>query len=252
MSTIVVTGWTGQLGAPVTAGLRAAGHSVRGLSRRGGTGSVACDLVTGAGLVDALREVDTVVHLATSNGSKDVVMAENLANAAVTAGVRHLVVMSIVGIEKIPIGFYRDRVRIEEILRACGVPLTVLRATQFHSFVERLFTAQRFSPVILGPTMRFQPISVDDVATRLVELAGGAPAGRVDDIGGPEQNTVREWHRRWASATGSRRPMVPIRLPIELFRALGDGPNLVPGRPFGHRTFEQYLAETASTARERS
>ncbi|MGU3434138.1 SDR family oxidoreductase [Actinomycetes bacterium M1A6_2h] len=252
MTSTVVTGWTGQLGSPVTAGLRAAGQDVRGLSRRGGPDAVPCDLLTGTGLSDALRGVDTVVHCATTNSSKDVAMAENLARAAAGAGVTHIVPISIVGVDDTPIGFYRDRVRIEQIFLDSGVPLTILRATQFHSFVERLFTAQKYSPVVVGPAFRFQPISVDDVAARLVELAAAAPAGRVADIGGPEQNTLRHWHGRWAEATGSRRPFVSVRLPIRLFRAYDAGVNLVPGLPYGRGTFERYLAERASTARERS
>jgi uncharacterized protein YbjT (DUF2867 family) len=245
MTRFLVTGWTGQLGAPVTERLRAAGHTVRGLSRRGGPDATACDLTTGAGLAAALGGIDTVVHLATTNGSKDVAIAQNLVRAAEQAEVRHLVLISIVGIEDVPIGFYRDRVRIEQSVTESAVPTTVLRATQFHSFVERIFSAQRFSPVLLGPAFRFQPISTDDVADRLTELALGAPAGRVDDIGGPETATLRQWHRRWASATGSRRPFVSIRLPGKLFRAYDAGVNLVPGPAYGRGTFEEYLSERA-------
>lgn len=249
MAKYLVTGSTGQLGAPTALRLRELGYNVQGLTRGGGPDAIACDLLTGEGLDAALDSVDTVVHLATTNSGKDVAMAENLAAAAARAGTAHLVLVSIVGIEEIPIGFYRDRVRIEQAFLDSGVPLTIQRATQFHSFVDRVFTAQRLSPVILGPSWRFQPIAVEDVAARLAELAVGEPRGRVPDLGGPEQRELREWHREWRAAAGSRRPMWSIRLPGKLFAAYDAGVNLVGdgcSRDVGSAgvgTFGAYLAD---------
>lgn len=246
MTTYLVTGSTGQLGSPTATLLRAGGHSVRGLTRRGGDGAVVADLLTADGLAEALRGVDTVVHLATTNGKKDVAMAENLTHGARAAGVTHFVLISIVGIDKLPMSFYRDRVRVEEIVMRSGIAATIQRATQFHSFVDRLFRSQRYTPVIITPSVRFQPIAVEEVAKRLAELAAGEPQGRAPDIGGPEQRTVRDLHSAWRHATGSRRRAVPLRLPGKIFAAYEAGANLVPGEPFGRQAFESYLSEKYS------
>jgi uncharacterized protein YbjT (DUF2867 family) len=247
MTTTVVTGATGRLGRPTVQRLRAAGHEVRALSRRSGPGLVTGDLSSGAGIGAALAGADVVVHLAT--GRDDVAAARTLVDAAAGAGVRHLVLVSIVGIEEVPLGYYRQKVAVESVVRESAVPATVLRSTQFHPFVEGLFTAQRRLPVVLAPTFRLQPIAVEDVADRLVELAGAAPAGRVPDIGGPEQRTVRDLAGAWARATGTRRPIVPLTLPGRLFGAYAAGRALVPGPAYGRRTFEDHLAGRAGAVR---
>jgi uncharacterized protein YbjT (DUF2867 family) len=243
MTKILVTGSTGQLGAPTTAALRAAGYDVRGLTRAGGEGAVAGDIVTGQGLDDALRGIDTVVHLATTNGARDVVMAKNLTAAAQRMGVSHFVLISIVGIERIPLGFYRDRVVIEDIVMSSGLPFTIQRATQFHSFIDTMFSAQKFLPLLVVPRWTYQPIDIGEVASRLAELAQGAPRGRVDDIGGPAQRSMRDLHAAWKKATGSKRGVMVVHLPGALFAAYDAGVNLVPGAPEGRGTFEAYLEE---------
>ncbi len=241
MTTFLVTGATGRIGVPTTAQLRSAGHDVRALSRRSGPGLVTGDLLTGLDSA-VLDDVDTIIHLATTNGAKDIQVAKNLFRAAAAAGVAHVVLLSIVGIDTIPMGFYKQRVQIEEIATNSHVPLTLQRATQFHPFVEQMFTAQRFSPVFVSPSIRFQPIATAEVAARLVDLAAGDPAGRVDDIGGPEQRTAGDLLDAWKRATGRHRPTVPLRLPGKLFKAFAAGENLTEGQGFGKQTFEQFLA----------
>jgi len=243
MTGYLVTGATGQLGRPTAAALGGGGHDVRGLTSSGSEGTVAANLVTGEGLDAALDGVGTVVHLATTNGRRDLVMARNLARAARRAGTGHLVTVSIVGVDRIPLSFYRDRLRIEEILADSGIPLTLQRATQFHSFVAGLFAVQRFVPAVVAPAWRFQPVAVEEVAARLAELAVGEPRGRVPDIGGPRQRDIRDLHAAWRRASGDRRPLLPVRLPGKLFAAYDAGADLVPGEPFGRRAFEDYLRE---------
>src|SRR5215218_2535655 len=191
MTTTLVTGATGHLGTPTVRRLQAAGHDVRALSRRGGPGLTTGDLRTGAGIPEAVAGADTVLHLATGpRGKGDVELTRTLLGAAADAGVRHLVLISIVGIDDIPLPYYRDKLVVERLVRESGLPHTILRATQFHSLVQTLFTVQRPLPVVLAPAIRLQPIAVEDVADRLVELAGSVPAGRVADIGGPEQHAL--------------------------------------------------------------
>jgi uncharacterized protein YbjT (DUF2867 family) len=239
MSTILVTGATGTLGTPTAARLRDAGHDVRALSRSTGPGLTTGDLLTGEGIPEAIAGVDAVVHLAT--GARDVDQAKAAIGAARAADVEHFVLISIVGIEDIPLGYYRGKLEIEEALLDSGLPHSILRATQFHQFVEAIFRRPRLSPLILAPAFSFQPISTDEVAARLVELVGSEPAGRVADIGGPERRTARDLAEAWKRATGSRRAIWSIRIPGRTFAGYAAGHNLVPGAPYGTTTFEDYL-----------
>jgi uncharacterized protein YbjT (DUF2867 family) len=248
MTTTLVTGATGTLGTPTVARLRAAGHDVHALSRHTGPGLTTGDLLTGAGIREAVAGADTVLHLATGPGGRgDVEATRRLLDAATAAGVRHLVLISIVGIDDIPLGYYEDKLAIERLVRESGLPYSLVRATQFHSFVEKLFTAQRRLPVVLAPAFLLQPIAVEEVADRLVQLASSSPAGRVADIGGPEQQRVPDLARLWARARGTRRPVVPLSLPGSLFAAYRAGFALVAGQPYGRQTFADHLAAPAAT-----
>jgi uncharacterized protein YbjT (DUF2867 family) len=250
MTTTLVTGATGALGVPTVTRLRAAGYDVRALSRRSGPGLTTGDLLTGAGIHEAVAGAGTVLHLATGpRGKGDVEATRTLLEAATAAGVRHLVLISIVGIDDIPLALYRDKVVIERLVRESGLPYSVLRATQFHSFVEAMFTVQRRSPVVVAPTFPLQPIAIEEIADRLVELVGSAPAGRVADIGGPEQRSLADLARLWARATGTRRPVVPISLPGKLFAAYRAGSALVPGAAYGRQTFADHLAARSGVLR---
>ncbi len=241
MNTILVTGATGKLGTPTVAGLRAAGHDVRALSRRSGPGLVTGDLLSGEGLDAALDGADTVVHLST--GRRDVDAAKNLIEKSQTAGIRHLVVISIVGCDRIPLPYYRGKVAIENLVVRSGLPFTILRATQFHQLVETMFAAQRWFPVVISPKIAVQPIDTGDVAERLVQLATGDAVGRAPDIGGPERLTFRECARQWSLAASSSRRIVPVWVPGKTFAAYAQGHHLVPGPRYGQRTFREYLAE---------
>ena len=241
----MVTGATGTLGRPTVAKLRAAGHDVRSLSRRTGPGLVTGDLLTGLGLADALAGVQAVVHLASAPRQDDVAATRTLVSAAAAAGVGHLVHISIVGIDDIPLPYYRMKLGTERVVEGADVPSTILRVTQFYTLIDTVFRVQRRLPVVLAPAFAVQPIAVEEVADRLVELAQAAPAGRVPDIGGPEVRPFPEFGRVWARATGTRRLVAPVRLPGRTFRAYAAGHGLVPGRPYGRTTFEEHLAARA-------
>jgi uncharacterized protein YbjT (DUF2867 family) len=189
------------------------------------------------------------VHLATGLRRSDATIARTLLDAVRAAQVDHLVLVSIVGIEHIPLGYYRDKLAVEQLVERSGVPCTVLRATQFHALVDRLFSVQRRSPLLLAPAFSLQPIAAEDVAGRLVELVGAPPAGRVPDIGGPAVRPLPELAHVWAAARGSRRPVVPLRLPGRVFAGYRAGHPLVPGPPYGRITFEDHLAGRAGSVR---
>lgn len=240
MTSLLVTGGTGRLGRPAVNAFRTAGHQVRVLSRRAGPDRVVADLTTGEGLAAAVDGADVVVHLATSVRGKDAQQTRNLLGAL--AGVRHLVVMSIAGIDRIPLGYYRGKLEVERLVEDSGVPYTIQRATQFHDLVDEVFAAQRYLPVVFAPKMMLQPIAVEDVATRLTELVDAPPLkGRAPDIGGPERLSVPELAHIWKRAKGTRRPIVPVRLGGKVFRAFANGEAMVEGPAYGRITFAEHL-----------
>lgn len=240
MTSILVTGGTGTLGRPTVARLRTLDHQVRVLSRKPGPDRVVGDLTTGDGLSAALDGADVVVHLATSSGRKDVEQTRNLLSAA--SGVRHLIVMSIAGIDRIPLPYYRYKLEAERLIAGSGVPYTVLRATQFHNLVDRILSTQRFLPAVLAPAVPLQPIAVEEVAVRLAELAEQEPLnGRAADIGGPERRSVVELARLWKQARSARRAVLPVRVPGKAFGAFAAGQATVDGPAYGTITFAEYL-----------
>ncbi|MGI5373957.1 SDR family oxidoreductase [Streptomyces sp. CA-251387] len=241
MTTILVTGGTGTLGRLVTERLRADGHEVRVLSRH--AQPYAVDLRKGGpGLDEAMEGVDTIVHCATSTGGGDEEAAGHLIAAARTAGVRHLVYISIVGIDRVPFGYYKTKLAVEKLVEESGLGWTVLRATQFHDLLVRVFGVLSKSPVVLLPArVKDQPVEVAEVAERLAELAPGAPAGRVEDMGGPEVRTLDSLARAYLKATGRRRLVVSVPLWGKAYAGFRSGGHLTPGHAVGKGTFEEYL-----------
>jgi uncharacterized protein YbjT (DUF2867 family) len=244
--TILVTGATGTLGRPTVALLLAQGHDVRIFSRKPGPGRYVGDVTTGAGLPEALEGVDTVLHLATSAGSKDPAQARAVVDASRAAGVEHLVYISIVGVDRIPYPYYRAKLESERIIEQSRVPYTILRATQFHSFIGMFVTLQRKLPVVLCLDVPDQPIAVDEVAARLVELVTAGPSGHVTDIGGPERLRLREAIDTWQAAHGTRKPVWTLRLFGKIIRSFQEGHHMTPLPGYGTETFGQYAAREAA------
>ncbi|TVZ91963.1 SDR family oxidoreductase [Streptomyces sp. BK340] len=242
MTTILVTGGTGTLGRLVTERLRADGHEVRVLSRH--TRPYAVDLREGGpGLDEALDGVETVVHCASSPRGGDEQAADHLIAAARRAGVGHLVYISIVGVDRVPFGYYRSKLAVERRIEESGLGWTVLRATQFHDLVVTVVRGLAKSPVVLLPAgVSDQPVEVAEVADRLAESALAAPAGRVPDMGGPEVRTFDSLARACLRATGRRRPVLSVPLFGKTYRAFRSGGHLAPEQAVGKGTFEEYLA----------
>jgi uncharacterized protein YbjT (DUF2867 family) len=246
--TLLITGGTGTLGRPTVEALRAAGVEPRILSRRPGDAHVVADLQSGVGLREALDGVDTVLHLATNRRS-DARATQHLVDAARSAGVQHLVYLSIVGVDAVPLGYYRAKRACEELVAGSGLPFTILRATQFHDFVAGFFRAQRLLPRVIALDAQFQPISTAAVADRLVSLAGAEPAnGRADDLGGPEVLPMAELARQWlvahgASAEAAPRRVVEWRAPGALVAAYRAGLHTT-GAPGPGIRFAEWAATT--------
>ncbi|GES34242.1 NAD(P)H-binding protein [Streptomyces angustmyceticus] len=259
MATILVTGGTGTLGRALVDRLLGDGHDVRSLSRRPHTGtarprprSYAVDLRDGTGLPEALAGVETVVHCASTPSGGDTEAAGRLIAAARAAGVAHLVYISIVGVDLVPIRYYRTKLAVERLIEGSGLGWTVLRTTQLHDLVLRVIKAGTRSPVLPVPTgVRVQPVEVGEVADRLAELAAGGPAGRVADLGGPEVLDARDLVRATLAAGGRRRLLMPLWLPGASAAALRRGGNLTPEHADGRRTYAEFLAARTGDAARR-
>jgi uncharacterized protein YbjT (DUF2867 family) len=253
VSAILVTGGTGTLGRVVVDDLLAESQSVTVLSRRPAPATASAtrwavgDLRSGDGIDAAVAGNETIIHCASQRG--DVGSARRLVEAARRAGCSHLVYISIVGVDEVPIGYYRSKLEVEHLIEGSGLPFTILRTTQFHNLIVRALEALSRVPVMPVPShTSFQPIDVREVATRLIELSGGAPAGRVTDMGGPEVLGVQDLARRYLSARARRRLVVPVWLPGRGFAGFRHGGNLTPEHATGRFSFDQFLEERYSVA----
>lgn len=254
-SPILVTGGTGTLGRLVVARIQAAGREFRVVSRspRAGQGEqfVTGDLATGEGLDEAFEGIEVVIHCAGSaKGDDD--KARQLVRAALKAEVRHIVYISVVGADRIPMagmidramfGYFGAKVAAERIIAGSGIPWTTLRATQF--FDLTLLTAEQLAKLPLIPVpagFRFQPVEADEVAARLVELALGSPQGLVPAIAGPRTYDMADLVRGYLRAARKHRPIVRMPMIGKAAAAIRAGANLAPDRSVGRGTWEAFLA----------
>lgn len=242
---IAVAGGTGRVGAHVTAEARMRGHDVALLARSAGV-----DLVSGAGLTEALRGADAVIDvvgITTLNARESVSFFEATTHALLAAeqesGIGHHLALSIVGVDRAPHGYYAGKAAQERAVEGGGVPWTILRATQFHEFADQVYERGKIGPVHVVPKMRSQPIAAREVAAHLVALVEAAPAGRVPDLAGPGEERLEDMVRAFARARGSRAWIPAVPLPGPFGRAQRDG-SLLPGPDavLGTQTYAEWLA----------
>jgi uncharacterized protein YbjT (DUF2867 family) len=244
---VLVTGGTGRLGQRLIAPLQEAGHTVRQMSRRGtGPGGVRGDLATGRDLATALSGAEAVVHAASDPRGDpwqvDVAGTRRLVEAVDRSRLRHLVYVSIVGVDRIPYGYYRAKFAAEQVLLASGLPVTLLRATQFHDFVDLLLDTARRGPVLPVPMgWRVQPVDAGEVAAHVAEVVGRPPAGGVVEYGGPEELSAADLARAWAAVRAPGAHVVASPIPGKLAAAFRDGAALPSGGERGRRTYGEHL-----------
>ena len=254
MTAILVTGSTGTLGRALVPRLTGAGHEVRAFSRQPRPSSTppgawaTGDLRANAGLDEALTGIEVIVHCASAQRG-DQAAAQNLIAAARRAGAPHLVYISIVGVDRVPVGYYRAKLAVERLIEDSGLPWTILRATQFHELILRGCEVLARLPVLLVPASSFQPVSAGEVADRLACLAGQPPAGRVPDMGGPQARSSRDLAHSYLRASGRHRRVLPVWLPGRAFAGLRRGGLLAPGHATGTVTFDEFLAARFASRR---
>lgn len=241
---VAVAGGTGMVGRLVVAELERVGATPVVIARSAGV-----DLTTGEGLAAALDGVDVVIdtsNVETLSAKRSVAFFEaatsNLLAAGEAAGVRHHVALSIVGCDVVDMPYYVGKRRQEDLVAAGPVPWTVLRATQFHEFAQQM--VDRSPPrVALALRMRCQPIAAAEVAAALVAAAVGEPAGRLPDLGGPQEERMGGMVQRLVRERRLRRFAVPVAMVGKVGRQIARG-GLLPaaGGTLGVETFDAWLA----------
>ncbi|MGW0826672.1 SDR family oxidoreductase [Streptomyces sp. NPDC002845] len=245
---IAVAGGTGLVGHHVVDAVTAAGHEPVTVARSHGV-----DLLTGRGLDAALTGVDAVIDVTNVTSIREKVATpffetagRNLLAAEEKAGVGHHVTLSIVGLDRVPgYGYYRAKLRQEQIVQDGRIPWTVLRATQFHEFAQQVL-GQVPGPLAVVPRMRCLPVAAREVARHLVEVATGPAQQTAPELAGPKEEQLVDMARRLLRAQGRRRWPIPVRFPGATGAAM-TGDALLPtgAGPRGVQTFDQWLDEAS-------
>jgi uncharacterized protein YbjT (DUF2867 family) len=244
---VLVTGGTGRLGRRLAEPLQAAGHQVRLMSRRGtGPGGVRGDLATGRDLHQALAGAQIVVHAASDPRGDywqtDVAGTRRLVQAVDRDRLEHLVYVSIVGVDRSPYSYHRAKFAAEQVLLASGLPVTLLRITQFHDFVDELLQTARRGPILPVPMgWRARPVDVGEAAAYVAAVASGPPSGDVVEYGGPEELSAADLARMWVAARDPGVRVVATPLPGRLSAAFREGVAVPSGGAHGRRTYQEHL-----------
>jgi uncharacterized protein YbjT (DUF2867 family) len=252
---ILVTGGTGRIGSALVPELRRRGHIVVVGTRRAGNDPAASrrlDLATGDGLDAALEGVRTVVLLHSDPRHARQVDDEGtarLARAAGRAGVEHLLLLSIVGCDQIPLRLYRAKVAGEQAVQASGTGWTVQRATQFHTLIASIAAKLRRGPIAIAPRgFVSQPVAEEIVVARLADLVSAGPGGRVADIAGPQR--VSFWEAVRLVAEPDRPRVVRVTVPGRVAKAYARGRNLpAKGALLAGASFSEWLQQQREDAR---
>jgi uncharacterized protein YbjT (DUF2867 family) len=247
---IVVIGGTGLIGSKLVEKLREAGHEPLAASPNTGVNTI-----TGEGLAEALEGAEVVVDVANApDWGDDAVMeffqtsTRNLLAAAATAGVKHHVVLSIVGADRLPdSGYFRAKVAQEEAVKAGPVPYTIVRASQFFEFIGRIADSGSTGEAIHLAPVLVQPESADDVAATLADVAPSEPVNGIVDLAGPEQFRLDELARRVLRANKDER-LVEADAQARYFGAELDEDSLIPrGKArIAPTRFEDWLSKSSA------
>ena len=247
---IVVIGGTGLIGSKLVKNLRERGHDVLPAAPNTGVNTI-----TREGLAGAMDGAEIVVDVANAPVWEDKAVLEffetsgrNLLAAEAAAGVRHHVALSIVGSERLPDnGYFRAKIAQENLIKASGMPYTILRATQFFEFVGGIAqSADVDGEIRLSPAL-FQPIASDDVAAALTDVALAPPINGTVEVAGPEAVPLDELVRRFLKAKHDTRKVVPD-VHARYFGAVLNDQSLTPGdKPrLGTIHFEDWLGQQAA------
>lgn len=207
---VAVIGGTGLVGSQVVEKLNAAGHEAVPCSK-----STGVDVLSGQGLDEAVAGADVVVNLTNSPTFDEASLAffrtsmDNLVAAAKKGGAGHFVVLSIVGVDRVPeLDYYRAKLLQENILAAGGIPYSIVRATQFMDFMDAVISMTADADSVRLPATPIQPIASRDVAAAVADVAAGPPLDGIRNIAGPDVFPLDELGRITLSRKGDSRTVV--------------------------------------------
>jgi uncharacterized protein YbjT (DUF2867 family) len=243
---IVVVGGTGLIGSKVASILRQKGHEIVAASPSKGV-----DTITGTGLAGALAGAHVVVDVANApDFSDDAVMkffetsGLNLMAAEITANVRHHIALSVVGADRLPdSGYLRAKLVQEDLIKASGIPYTIVRATQFFEFLGAIAQSSTDGQTVRLSPAYLQPVASDDVAALVAEVATMAPANGIIELAGPERIGLDDLVRRYFEAKHDPRKVV-TDIHARYFGVELNDKSLTPGEKpqIGSTSFEAWLA----------
>jgi len=244
---IAVAGATGRVGRHVVDVLEARGHDAVPMSRANGV-----DVITGAGLAEALTGADIIIDVATGPSPDEQAATEffttatrNLQEAGSRAGVRLVVVVSIIHADQLAGGYSVAVVAHEQAAQAGPIPVRILRAAQFHEFVEQLMAWGRQGEMVYVPRMRTQLVAARTVAEALVDLAlaAEAPAGPIPEIAGPRTENLAAAATLFAARRGETVKVEEVRNPDDPDAEANENGVLLPSphATLAGPTFEEWL-----------
>ena len=253
---IVVIGGTGLIGTKVVNILRQRGHDVVAASPSSGVNTT-----TGEGLAGSLTGAQVVVDVANSPSFEDKPALEffetsgrNLLAAEEAAGVRHHVALSVVGTERLLesgpgslSGYFRAKMAQENLIKASGIPFTIVHATQFFEFTKGIAQSGTDGSTIRLSPILMQPMSADDVAAAVVDAAVAEPVNGMIEVAGPDQIRQDDLVRQFLSATGDTRKVITGD-DARYFGIEVDDQSLLPGKSprLGTTRFADWLKRSAS------
>jgi len=250
---IVVIGGTGLIGSKLVKRLRERGQEVVAASPSSGVNSI-----TGEGLADVLRGASVAVDVTNSPSWEDAAVLQffetstrNLLKYEQSAGVGHHVALSVVGTERLlESGFFRAKLAQENLIKNSPVPYTIVRATQFFEFVEKIADLSTAGNTVRLPPVLIQPMAADDIARLLCEIAIGSPVNGTIEIGGPEQFRLDELIRKSLASLGDAREVISDSHALYYGIAVSER-TLVPddGARLGDTRFEDWLKNEAATTK---
>ena len=251
---IVVIGGTGLIGSKVVSILRERGHEVMSASPSSGVNTL-----TGEGLAEALAGAQVVVDVANSPSFEDKPAMDffeesgrNLVSAEKTAGVKHHVALSVVGTDRLTgsgagslSGYFRAKLAQENLVKASGIPFTIVHATQFFEFAKNIAQSGTDGSTVRLSSVLMQPMAADDVAAAVAEVALDKPVNGLIEVAGPDQIRQNELVRQYLSATSDPRKVVTDDKPLYYGIEVNDQ-SLVPGpnSRLGKVHFKEWLSHS--------
>ena len=247
---IVVMGGNGRIGSKLVSKLRQMDHEVVAASRRTGVNTV-----TGEGLAEVLKDAQVVVDVtqAPSFDPKAVMeffetSGRNLLAAEATAGVKHHVVLSVVGLERVPeIGYFRGKLPQEKLVKQSGIPYSILRGTQFFEFAGAIAHSSMVGQEVHIPPAAFQPVAADEVVAVLSDITVGAPLNSTVEIAGPEAMPMSKFMRYFLEKTNDPHQLIEDQ-EAKYFGAELNDHSLIPGKNprLGKIKYEDWISQHAS------